>query len=659
MRLHSLLFALSASCATLDTAFALHHHEETVAADKRIVTTRANPIDLALPDEADAFSFVVFGDRTSGPAEGIKILAQAVGEVNLLAPDLVMTVGDLVQGYTDAPQWLEEANEYKSTMNRLACPWFPVVGNHDVYWRGKGERPRTENEKLFETNFGPLWYAFEHKKSWFIALDSDEGDPTTGKKDFDVPTAQKMSAEQFAWLDSVLTQAKDAENVFVFLHHPRWLKGGYGDDWDHVHERLAKAGNVKAVFAGHIHRMRYDGKKDGIEYFTLATVGAVNDEFAAKAGYLHEYHVVTVRKNSLSVATLPVGAAFDARVVTGELSDEVRVLAQSLRPSFRVTGDFTAELGFEGGFDLDVKNVIGRPIDITVTPDSQDSRWLFAPDHAHKTIEANEHHVFHFAARRASGTLDASYRPANLDVQVDYRGDGIRVPLPMRTWEVPLDLARLPAPPKPAVERVLELDGKNDALAIESTKLSLPEGPFTVEGWLDARRFDKRVGFLNKTESAEFGIFVNEGLPELVVHLGGKYVGAKKSGPALSTNAWHHVAGVFDGSEVRLYVDGVKVAATPASGKRTLNDLPLVIGGDVTKEGGATSFFDGDVDEIRVSKIARYSGESFTPARRFETDADTRLLLHMDGDIGPWAYDSSGRGVHPKHLGEPKLVDAH
>ena len=51
--------------------------------------------------------------------------------------------------------------------------------------------------------------------------------------------------------------------VFVFLHHPRWLLDRYpGSDWERVHGALQDAGNVKAVFAGHIHRMRYDGTRD-------------------------------------------------------------------------------------------------------------------------------------------------------------------------------------------------------------------------------------------------------------------------------------------------------------------------------------------------------------------------------------------------------------
>src|SRR5690606_32448832 len=101
--------------------------------------------------------------------------------------------------------------------------------------------------------------------------------PETGIKDFNNPDAQKMSKEQFDWLGETLKKAKGADHVFVFLHHPRWLgrtgHRGYGNDWERVHELLKNAGNVSAVFAGHVHQMRSDGPRDGIEYITLATTG--------------------------------------------------------------------------------------------------------------------------------------------------------------------------------------------------------------------------------------------------------------------------------------------------------------------------------------------------------------------------------------------------
>lgn len=654
--------ALVSSFVLMAPALALHHHSETEGhaeaerSAERFTTSRPNPLVLPLPDEKDAFFFVVFGDRTSGPPEGVKILAQAVDDVNLLAPDLVMTVGDLVQGYNDVPQWLEQAAEYKGVMSKLCCPWFPVVGNHDIYWRGKGPAPKGEHEHDFETHFAPLWYAFEHKNSWFIALDSDEGDPDSGKFTFNEPAGQRMSPAQFEWLRATLERAKGAANVFVFLHHPRWLRGNYGDDWDRVHQLLAANGNVKAVFAGHIHRMRWDGLRDGIEYFTLATVGGDQAGFASAGGYLHQYDIVTVRAGKIALASYPVGVAMDPRAVTGKISDEVAQLAQALvTPRFKGMAAFATDLGVDGDVEIEVENPTSRPIELTATPESEDSRWTFVPDHQHKVVQPGARVRLGVKLRRPKEAIDVFYRAPTIALDVDYLAENGRIPLLPHAWPLPIDGRTLPQPPPPAVERTLELDGQHDCLTIASAMLAIPDGPLTVEGWIDAHSFAKRVGFVNKTESAEFGLFLSEGVPGFSIHLEGKYVNVKAEKQPLSTNAWHHVAGVFDGTEVRLYVDGQNVVTRPGKGKRTLNDLPLMVGADVTKEGKPESFFDGEIDEVRVSKVARYR-DGFTPKRRFEADSDTLMLLHMDGEIGPWAYDASGRGAHATRIGHPKLV---
>ncbi|MDZ4773272.1 MAG: LamG-like jellyroll fold domain-containing protein [Planctomycetota bacterium] len=631
------------------------HHDENP--NPRFKTSRANPLVLPLPDEKDAFFFVVFGDRTNGPPEGVKILAQAVADVNLLAPDLVMTVGDLVQGYNDTPEWLVEATEYKATMSQLACPWFPVVGNHDIYWRGKGAAPKGQHEANFETHFGPLWYAFEHKNSLFIALDSDEGDPATGKYTFNDPAGQRVSEEQFAWLTETLKHAKAAENVFVFLHHPRWLRGNYGDDWDRVHSALVAHGKVKAVFAGHIHRMRWDGVKDGIEYFTLATVGGDQNGFAAAGGYLHQYDVVTVRAGKINLASFPVGAAMDPRAISGETSDEVAKLAESLVvPHIEGLVAFESDLSVQGDVEIVIANPTKRAIEITLTPDSADSRWTFTPDHAHQVVKAGSTAKFPVKLQRPKGSVDAFYREALVALDVDYLADGLRVPLRAQEWRIPVDGRTLPQPDPSTAERALELDGKRDCLMLASSLLGAADGPLTVEGWFNARSFKKRVGFLNKTENAEFGMFLSDGVPGFTIHLDGKYVNVSREKTSVSANAWHHVAGVFDGAEVRLYVDGELVASKAGKGKRKLNDLPLMIGADVTKEATPESFFDGRIDEIRISKSARYT-ENFTPQRRFDPDGDALLLLHMDAEVGPWAYDGSGRGHHVTRIGQPVLVD--
>ena len=122
-----------------------------------------------------------------------------------------------------------------------------------------------------------------------------------------------MSQEQYDWLAATLARARTARHVFVFLHHPRWLSR-YGDDWQKVHALLAKNGNVSAVFAGHIHHMRFDGVRDGIEYYTVASVGAHLGMDAPQAGFLHQFHVVTVRPEGIVVAALPVRTVMDRLV---------------------------------------------------------------------------------------------------------------------------------------------------------------------------------------------------------------------------------------------------------------------------------------------------------------------------------------------------------
>lgn len=644
-------FALSAAPAVAQQDnighrhhFVRHGEPHPAAPDRsRFFTSRDGAI-LPLPAEEDAFFFVVYGDRTGGPADGVSVLADAVHDTNLLEPDLVMTVGDLVQGYNETPEWTGEMREYKGIMNQLLCPWFPVSGNHDIYWRGDGEPPVGQHEADYEMHFGPLWYAFEHKSCWFVALYSDEGNPETGEKTFNKPECQRMSDAQFEWLRSVLERAKDADHVFLFLHHPRWLGGGYGDDWDKVHRLLVDAGNVTAVFGGHIHNMRYD-PKDGIEYVTLATTGGAQSSLVPSAGWLHHFNVVTVRKNQVAMSTIPVGAMMDPRAIDAELKAAAEQLA-GVRPRFSKVVEVAANGAAWGRFTASVSNPTTREIDVTLFPDSADSRWLRSPDHIHRVVAAGETAEFELALRRPAGSLDAAFRPVELVLAIDYLAGGFRYSIPETRTAVPLAVD-LPEPPVTCGESVLALDGRGEPLRVPSESLVLPDGPLTLECWMNADRFGERTGLVAKTEGSELGFFVSGGVPLFCIHLGGSYVNVSDESLHLEPGSWYHLAGVYDGHETVLYVDGKRVATVQRTGVRRTNTLPLIIGGDVDGRGNVVSLFDGRIDAVRLSTVARYSGERFRPARRPAADAGTALLLNMDAPVGPWLYDESPHYAHP------------
>jgi hypothetical protein len=79
-----------------------------------------------------------------------------------------------------------------------------------------------------------------------------------------------------------------------------------------------------------------------------------------------------------------------------------------------------------------------------------------------------------------------------------------------------------------------------------------------------------------------------------------------------AAHTWYHIAATRESGTVRLFVDGTllgsKSDATPAT-----NSSPLQIGKDVI----VSNFFDGNIDEIRISNgIARYTS-NFTPSGPF------------------------------------------
>jgi len=69
---------------------------------------------------------------------------------------------------------------------------------------------------------------------------------------------------------------------------------------------------------------------------------------------------------------------------------------------------------------------------------------------------------------------------------------------------------------------------------------------------------------------------------------------------ALPLNTWTHLAATYDGTELRLYVNGVQVASQPRTGNILTSTSALEIGGNSV----SGHFFQGMIDEVRVFSVA-------------------------------------------------------
>ena len=76
----------------------------------------------------------------------------------------------------------------------------------------------------------------------------------------------------------------------------------------------------------------------------------------------------------------------------------------------------------------------------------------------------------------------------------------------------------------------------------------------------------------------------------------------------ITTGTWRHVAGVFDGNQMRVYLNGVLDGSLSTTNGPASGNSPLKIGWNT----GGTNYFGGLIDNVRISAAALYSS-NFTP----------------------------------------------
>ncbi len=105
-----------------------------------------------------------------------------------------------------------------------------------------------------------------------------------------------------------------------------------------------------------------------------------------------------------------------------------------------------------------------------------------------------------------------------------------------------------------------------------------------------------------------------------------------------------HVAGVWDGEEMQVFINGEMLEAVPQGYPLQPTSRGLLLGGGTPEHflsNDSNRFFNGMIHQVRVSNFARYSAP-FTPEAVMKPDMGTTGLYLLNEGSGTEVQDSSG-----------------
>ena len=378
-------------------------------------------------DDPEEFRFIVVTDRTGEHRDGV--FAGAMPKINLVRPEFVVSVGDLIEGYTDDSGVLDrEWDEIEGFIDRLDMPFFYVPGNHDMsnaVMAGK-----------WQERFGPSYYHFVYRNVLFVALNSELfGMVHDPKSSLPGPWTQ---ADQMAFVERVLTENRDVRWTFVLVHQPFWDSQRANPDWRKVEAWLGERPHT--VFAGHFHRYT-EHRRGGHQYITLATTGGGSRLRGTVWGEFDHVAHVTMTRQGPVIANLRLDGILPADVVTREL----RTLVQELEDAVVAEPLVGSGRYFQKGtVRFSIANPGARPLDVRarfepsrdLVPDAVEQRVSIEPGGV-ATLEV----PVRARAPRAYETLTPARARFQLETQ-ELGGETLAVErelavLPERRFEVP------------------------------------------------------------------------------------------------------------------------------------------------------------------------------------------------------------------------------
>lgn len=358
-----------------------------------------------IENDPDNFQFAIVSDRTGGHRKGV--FGKAVEKLNLLQPEFVMSVGDLIEGYTkDTEEIDKQWAEFDSLLDPLAMRFFPLPGNHDI--------SNDVMRKKWVARYGRAYYHFVYKGVLFLLMDSNDGDNDA-----------TLSSEQIAYMKQAIADNPEVRWTMVFMHHPIWL---YSEFNGFAEVEAALQDRDYTVYAGHYHRYMQALRKDR-NYYVLASTGGGSRLRGPSFGEFDHVSWITMKDDGPIMLNLKLDGMLDHDVSNERTRQSAQALIEAAgfhslmtRNEAQNAGIFSLGVSNSGNDTIFLKGRIyhhhhleleSSKIDLAIAPHSDeqvDLKWTLSGDLPWERIDPIE--------------LDFSigYKTAHLDPEFELNG---------------------------------------------------------------------------------------------------------------------------------------------------------------------------------------------------------------------------------------------
>ncbi len=168
--------------------------------------------------------------------------------------------------------------------------------------------------------------------------------------------------------------------------------------------------------------------------------------------------------------------------------------------------------------------------------------------------------------------------------------------------------------------KAIAFDGVDDTIKIPSSASLKPTNQITLSCWVKLNSYTQTTNMpawpsscIYKTGGPSSGYVIGyalmisaTGVPSLEID-DNNVAGYAVFGPALSLDEWHYLVGTYDGSYMKLYINGVLVNNISRSGVIDNSDYSLYIANSQNEYANPDwySYISGIIDGVSISSIAR------------------------------------------------------